>query len=70
VSTSTVPLHSQPSDLHRMAEIRILSRIGIDQRRRATSPRARPPLVNPVKSFSNFEFKSLFSCRSCKIDRK
>jgi hypothetical protein len=55
VSTSTIPLQSQPSNLHRTAAIRILSRIGIAQRRRATSPQAGPPLVNPVKSFSNFD---------------
>jgi hypothetical protein len=36
-----------------MAEIRILYRIGIDQWRRATSPHASQPLVNPVKSISN-----------------
>jgi hypothetical protein len=60
VSTSTVPLHSQPSDLHRMAEIRFHSRIGIDQWRRATSPRPASPQSNRVKSISNSNLNPCF----------
>jgi hypothetical protein len=33
-------------------------------------PRPASPQSNPVKIDFEFEFKSLFRCRSCKIDRK